>query len=391
MRASPGPATHRQFALERVIYSKPFEQALAEELALGTAERVFVVTTPRQRASTELAQIETALGNRFAGSYPGVTAHVPIDCIIEGSAFAREARADLLLAFGGGSVIDAAKVMLLALWRGLTSAAQLQAARMTMAFDPSVRRAEDANLLRMIALPTTLSAAEFTAFGGVTDTELRRKYAFAHPLFIPQAVIYDPRLTVGLPLPLFLATGMTAVDHAAERLAGLNAQPFNDAVCTKSLQMLARALPQVQRDPGDLDARLECQLGAWLSMAGAGSGVGVGASHAIGHVLGAHTGVAHGLTSCTVLAAVMRWNLRANRDRQALVSAALGREDVDAGDAIDELVKSLALPTRLHQIGVKREQLEAVAAKACEDPPMKTNPRPVTDPAQVSEILALAF
>jgi maleylacetate reductase len=126
-------------------------------------------------------------------------------------------------------------------------------------------------------------------------------------------------------------------------------------------------------------------------MAGPSAGVGVGASHAIGHVLGGHSGVSHGHTSCIMLPPVMAWNRVANDDRQKLISEALGRPDVDAGTALSELVRRLGLPQRLRDVGVRREEFPAIAEKVLHDFAIRGNPRPVTAPAQVMEILDLAW
>lgn len=382
---------HRQFALERVIYGQPFENAVREEVERVRARRVFVVTTRRQSETPELEALCVALGNCFVGLYDGVTAHVPRDCVIDGAAAARNANADLLLAFGGGSVIDAVKAMLLCLWRGITNISQLGNHSDRNGVDPSMFRIGEQGRIRMIALPATLSAAEFTWFAGVTDTVRKVKELYGDALMIPQSVILDPRLTLQIPLNLFLASGIKAVDHAAERLASTRSQPFNDAVSTQALRMLAQALPEVRRSPDNLEARLNCQLAAWLSIAGAGSGVGVGASHAIGHVLGAHIGMAHGMTSCVILPAVMRWNLPYNGPRQKMISEAMGLPAQTAADAIENLIESLDLPTRLRTLNVDKAEFRSIAEKTLHDPPIKSNPRPVVNTDDVVEILELAW
>ena len=139
----------------------------------------------------------------------------------------------------------------------------------------------------MIAVPTTLSAAEFTWWGGALDTVRQVKEPFGYPLMMPKTVILDPKITLATPLALFLSSGMKAVDHSAERLASLNSEPFKDAAVMQSLRLLSRGLPRVQEQSGDLQARLDCQMGMAIGMMGPATGAGVGASHAIGHALGA--------------------------------------------------------------------------------------------------------
>jgi alcohol dehydrogenase class IV len=126
--------------------------------------------------------------------------------------------------------------------------------------------------------------------------------------------------------------------------------------------LLGRGLSGVKADPLDLDARLEAQLGAWMSMIGSQTGVPKGASHGIGHVLGGTAHVPHGYTSCVMLPHVLRFNLPVNADRQALVSEALGRQGEAAADVVAALIAGLGLPGRLRDVGVEPEQLDRIAA-----------------------------
>jgi len=147
-------------------------------------------------------------------------------------------------------------------------------------------------------VPTTLSAAEFTPFAGVSDASRHVKEGYAHPLLAPRAVILDPAATLETPPQLWLSTGMKAVDHAVEQLCNPVRTPYADALAEEGLTRLARGLPASKADPADLEARQQCQFGMWLAMSGAGAGQGLGASHAIGHTLGGSYGIAHGITSC---------------------------------------------------------------------------------------------
>lgn len=170
-RAATGsPGMYRNFATERVIFGRPVSEALAEEIDRLGRERVMAVTNRSLVASGAMGPISASLGHRHVGTYDGVTAHVPRECIIKGAAMARAAAADLLLAIGGGSVIDAAKVMLLCLRHEITDAAALDAYSAISGIEPSVRPPDADSWIRMIAVPTTFSAAEYTWFGGVTDT-----------------------------------------------------------------------------------------------------------------------------------------------------------------------------------------------------------------------------
>lgn len=384
--------THRYFLQERVIYGKPAAEAVAEEATALGASRVFVMTNRSLGGEGGMAAaVAKGLGDLHAGTYTGITAHSPRECVVAGAALARAAQADLLVAVGGGSVIDATKGMLLCLWHGLTRTEELDGYRGGRGSDPSRRPAGMEQAIRMLAVPTTYSAAEFTFYAGISDTQRHVKESFGRPLFVPQAVVLDPAATLATPLALLLSTGMKAVDHAVERLCALQGHPFSDATGGEALRLLTQALPAIKRDPAELGPRLDGQLGMWLSITGAASGVGVGASHAIGHTLGGSYGVPHGITSCVTLPAVLRWNAKVNSERQKKVSDLFGRPGVEAAQLVGDLVASLGLPGRLRDVGIKREDFRAIAEHTMHDPPTRTNPRPIQAPDDLVEILELAW
>jgi maleylacetate reductase len=385
------PGTQRNFLQERVIYGRPAADVIVEEAAKLGKSRIFITTSGSLAAGDALPrQIGRALGDKFVGLYSGITAHTPRSCVIEGAEAARRANADLLVAVGGGSVVDATKAMLVCLWHGLKDATEMDAHRGGRQGDPSQWTAEAASRIRMLAVPTMFSAAEFTWFAGVTDPVRLVKETFAHPLLVPQVVVLDPAATLPSPIPNLLATGMKAVDHAVERLCARQAPPLADAVSVSALKLLYTSLPELGGPNDDLKLRMDCQFGMWLSILGGNSGVPVGASHAIGHVIGGY-GVPHGHTTGVCLPSVLRWNYDANAERQAHAGAVIGVSADKLADTVLAFATKLGLPTRLRDVGIKQEQLEDIAAKSLIDPPMKTNPKPVTTTAQVREILDLAW
>jgi maleylacetate reductase len=383
---------HRYFLQERVIYGRAAADAVADEVEGSGARRVFLTTTRSLAAREALpAQIAAKLGERYVGIYADISAHSPRDAVIAGAGAARDAGADLLVAVGGGSVIDATKAMLLCLWHGLTTVEGLDAHRGWRGADPSRRPSGMEKAIRLIAVPTTYSAAEFTYIAGISDKRRMVKEGFAHPLFVPQAVVLDPAATLATPLPLLLSTGVKAVDHAVERLCAPQTSPFSDATGGEALRLLSRALPAIKAAPEALPPRLEGQLGMWLSITGAASGIGVGASHAIGHTLGGSYGVPHGMTSCVTLPAVLRWNAAQNAARQRQVSAVLGDAGRPLSELVADLVAHLGLPQRLRDIGIKRGDLRAIAEHTMHDPPVRANPRPIKSADDLVEILELAW
>src|SRR5215475_750819 len=385
---------HGHQEIERVVYGRPAGAALRAEAERLGARRVFVTTSKSVAQSALLADVVGELGDRCAGVYAGITAHSPRPCVIEGAALARDARADLIVAVGGGSVIDATKVMLIALWQDATTVDDLDLYRAGRpregAAPPSEAIKPPPNAVRMIAVPTTLSAAEFNAFAGVSDPRKGIKESFGHRLVVPRVIVLDPAATLATPMDLMLSTGLKAVDHAVERLCSQQAHPFVLGTATEALRLLTRALPAHKAKPDDMATRLDLQFGMWLSIGAGTSGVGTGASHGIGHVLGAACHVPHGHTSCVMLPSVLRWNLPANAERQSRVSDAFGKPDVPAADLVAGLVETLGLPRRLAEVGVGRGRFREIAEKSMHDRAVLNNPRPIERPDQVVEILELA-
>jgi maleylacetate reductase len=388
--AGPSPAgTHQWPAQQRVVYGVPYRTALAKELERARAKRVFVTTTRSLAGGSLVAGVIAELGDRFAGEFHDIAAHSPRSAVMAGAAAIRAAGADLVVAVGGGSVIDATKVMLIALWRGFESADRLSeiAGRIpeASAWD------DDPQALRMIAIPTTLSAAEFSPHAGITDPSRKVKEGFQHPLAVPKAVILDPEATRETPLELLLSTGMRAVDHAVEGWCAAAAAPLAEATCLRAMEMLAASLPAIKRDPASMPARLDAQLGMWLSRFVTMSGIPYGASHGLGYLLGAYKGVPHGITSCLTLHAALAWNEPVNAERQRAVAQAFGRPGGSASAALRAFVGSLGLPTRLGEVGIGRDELAAIAGSWDGRGPLAANPRPVKGTPDVIELLSLAL
>jgi maleylacetate reductase len=178
----------RNYLQERVVHGSPAAEVIVEEAHKLGKSRIFITTSGSLGGDDALPrQIGRALGDKFAGFYAGITAHTPRQCVIGGAAAARAAEADLLVAIGGGSVIDATKVMLLCLWHDLRTTQALDLHRGGRHQDPSHWPADAADHIRMLAVPTMFSAAEFTYYAGVTDPTRLVKESFSHPLFVPKS------------------------------------------------------------------------------------------------------------------------------------------------------------------------------------------------------------
>jgi maleylacetate reductase len=377
---------HQWPAQARVYHDVAVAEALPNEV--GGAQRIALVTTRSLAGSRIAAAVRDALGARLVAETAAMRAHSPVEDVLALAVLLRESRAELVVALGGGSVIDGAKVACLAVWRGITDPAALIEAAVSRGASPGAWDGA-APSPRLIAVPTTLSAAEFAPHAGYTDLAEGRKYRALDPWMVPRAVLLDPAATLETPAELFLSSGIRALDHAAERWCALETAPFSDAVSRQAMLMLADGLPRVAAAAGDLRARALCQQAAWLSVMGGWAGVAVGASHGLGYILGAARGVPHGITSCLMLHAVMRWNEPVNAARQADIAAIFG--SAEAGPAIEDFVAGLGLPTRLHQQGITEAEIAGLAARWTGDAPIATNPRPVRGAADLEEILRLAI
>src|SRR6202042_2886402 len=253
--------------MEEVLFGVPAAQAVAEQAR--DAQRVFLmVSGTLHRETDEIDKVHSALGNRCVGVFDRMPAHTPRRAVIDAAEQAREARADLIVTIGGGSITDGAKAAQLCLANGVRTPEALDALRPVNGAPPLC----NAPAVRQITVPTTLSAGEFSAIAGVTDERHKGKELFRHPRIIPRVVVLDPAMTVHTPEWLFLSTGIRAVDHCVEGICSNEAHPYADAQALRGLALLTQGLPRVKADPSDLQARLDCQLGSWLSMAPLASG-----------------------------------------------------------------------------------------------------------------------
>ncbi|HTB74414.1 MAG TPA: iron-containing alcohol dehydrogenase, partial [Polyangiaceae bacterium] len=250
---------HRYSRQEEVVYGRPAGDALtATARSLGT-QRLLITTTRSLSGPGGLAtKLAEALGPLCVGTYAGVKAHSPREGVVEGAGQARALGCDFLVAVGGGSVIDATKVMQLCLWAGIQRPEELDRVRVGQGAD-RLALAQLQPTVRMVAVPTTLSAAEFTPFAGVTDAARRVKEGYSHALLAPRVVVLDPAVTLETPPELWHSTGLKAVDHAVEQLCNPERAPFADALAREGLARLGRGLRATKGALQDLDARLECQ------------------------------------------------------------------------------------------------------------------------------------
>ena len=268
--------------LEKVTFGPGKVASLGHELERRGLKRALVVTGKTLGASRLLDKVTAAAGPRLAGVFKGASQHVPSHTVAALVEEYKRIGADSMVSFGGGSPIDTVKVAAKRILEGDRPGAadagtiDFQAGEVTSGQD-----------LIHIAMPTTLSAGEFTPIGGVTDEKSNVKGGVVDPRLAPRTIILDPGLTVETPAWLWAATGMRAMDHAVEVIYSSRHQPIVDALAARAIAMLLENLPASLQTTGaqSLAHRGQCQLAAWFSIFGIMS-TRVGISHALGHQIG---------------------------------------------------------------------------------------------------------
>jgi len=276
------------------------------------AERIAVVTTRSLRDKVERLPVR-------ASCVVTVGQHAPLAQIDAGVETVRGA--DAIVSFGGGSVIDAAKIISVKL-----------------------------GALPHTAVPTTLSVAELAAGAGFTN-EAGDKAGMRDPRLMVETVIYDAELTLWTPLDLWLSTGIRALDHAVEGYLAEGEHPLNDVMALEAIRRLFDSLPRAKAAPEDMNVRTENQLAAWFSFTLPGASA-AGLSHVMGKQIGARHGIPHGVTSCLLLPHVMRYLGPRMPERMAALPSP---------DSVYELIGSLALPQHIAAYGIGEPELRRAA------------------------------
>ncbi len=324
----------------------------AETVALG-ARRAFVLCTPRQRALA-LSALD-ALADLGAGYFDQAAMHVPLPAVQAAVQAAQAVSADCIVAVGGGSTI------------GLAKALAVQTP------------------MPIVAVPTTYSGSEMTAIYGVTEEGVKRTGKHANAL--PRTVIYDPALSLHLPLAVSVTSGLNAIAHAAEGLYARDGNPLLSTIAEEGIRAMAAGMQALLRNGEDIEARSECLYGSWLCGTVLGS-AGMSLHHKLCHTLGGSFDLPHAETHAVVLPHAMAYNSAAAPEAMRRITRALGRPGQAAATALYELARSLGAPTSLREIGMKEADLDLAARLAVAQP--YWNPRAV-DQAGVRALLQSAF
>jgi len=339
----------------RVVFGRGRRAQLPAELDALGVKRALVLTTPEQRALGD--EVAGLLGaSRCAGVHAGAVMHVPIAAARAAIQAARDAGAQACIAAGGGSTIGLAKAI--ALESGLP----------------------------ILALPTTYAGSEMTPLYGITDGGEKRTGRDWRVL--PRTVVYDPDLTLGLPVAISLTSGMNAIAHAAEGLYAADASPIHQLMAAEGIRALAGALPRLKLDGRDASARDDALVGAWLCGSVLGQ-VQMGLHHKLCHVLGGSFNLPHAELHTVMLPHALAYNAAAAPQAMARLAAALGSADAaDAVNRLAELQRGLGVPTSLRAIGMPADGLDRAADLVTAAP--YPNPRPLERGA-VRALLQRAF
>ena len=323
----------------RVVFGAGSLDHLPDEIRKLGAQRAFVLCTPEQRAMG--ADIVVRLGAHSAGVFDGAVMHVPAEVAQAAREKAQRLGADCCVAAGGGSTTGLAKAIALTLE------------------------------LPILAIPTTYAGSEMTPIWGLTEGGVKKTGRDLRVL--PKTVIYDPVLTLSLPAALSVTSGINAMAHCVEALYSRDANPIVSLIAEEGIRALAGSLPEIVKQPDNLDARSGALYGAWLGGVSLGA-VGMALHHKLCHTLGGTFNLPHSETHTVVLPYAVAYNASAVPDAMEHVTRALGARSAAAG--LYDLAASLGAPVSLRALGMTRDQLDRAADLAVQN--AYHNPRPIT-------------
>jgi alcohol dehydrogenase class IV len=335
----------------RVIFGAGSLQHLAREIDALGARKALVLSTPEQRASAE--KIAALLGARAAGVFDRAVMHVPIETAREARELARKLGADCAVAIGGGSTTGLGKAI--ALDSGLP----------------------------ILAIPTTYAGSEMTPIYGITEAGLKKTGKDVRVL--PRTVIYDPELTLGLPVGMSVTSGINAIAHAAEGLYSVDGNPIMDLMAKEGIAAMARSLPAIHKSAHDLAARSDALYAAWLCGTVLGN-VGMALHHKLCHTLGGSFNLPHAETHTIVLPHALAYNAVAAPQAMHATAAALGSGS--AAQGVFDLAKNNGAPVALRDIGMQEADLDKACDIAMQN--QYANPRPLERDA-LRQLLQDAF
>lgn len=378
---------------ELVCHDVCADQALPPLLARLGYERVFIVCSRSVHITTPvIADIKRALGKSFVGMTDQVGEHAPLRNILAAARAVKDAKADVIVSIGGGSVMDMCKAIQLCISEDVFERGELLKFQLVLSADGTelLATSKAPPSIRQIAIPTTLSTAEWTPVTTPLDEETSLKARFAVPSGAPIGVIYDPQLLARTPLRLLLATGVRGLDHAINTACAASPHPLGTLLAERAVQLFIENLPLLS-DAADTQAFSNCQLAAWYTGMGQMS-VAHGFSHWMVHIVGPYGAVPHSDAGCVLMLAQARWLEGWAEMQHARISDMAGHADLPLWKILETLLLKLGMPLYLDDLGLEPSQVEETIAPALQHPMvMKNNLRPIQHEADLRAILALAW
>jgi alcohol dehydrogenase class IV len=354
------------------VFGPGCRNQLAGRLVAAGIQRVLVVTDAGLVATGLVDPIEDDLRQAgiSVGRFTDVKSNPTVDNVDAGATAMREIGAEAVVAVGGGSPIDTAKII-------PSVAAGGFRAHELMTGERKIQQAG----VPIIAVPTTAgSGAEAAKVSVLVDLATGEKKGVFGPGTAPWITFLDPELMVGLPRWMTAATGMDALSHALEAYLGRSASPFSDALAEKSMRLIAAQLEPVVADGSDLDARGAMTIASALGgLAKDQSGLGV--LHAVAMPIGYLYDLHHGYLCAALMPATLDANAAATPEKTAWVARCFGGDDAgaaDAGRVIRSLNERIGMDMRLTEAGVKSEDLDRIVDDAMASYLLKNNPEPGT-------------
>ena len=352
-------------------------------------KKILVVTDPdliKFGVTDKVTKLLTEAGIPFE-VFSNVKANPTVACVKDGVEVFAKAGADSIVAVGGGSAMDTAKAI------GIITNNPEFADVVSLEGVADTKKP----CVPIIAVPTTAgTAAEVTINYVITDEEKKRKFVCVDPHDIPIVAVVDSDMMSSMPKGLTASTGMDALTHAIEGYTTLAAWELTDMMHLKAIEIIGRSLRKaVENDP---EGREGMALGQYVAGMGF-SNVGLGVVHGMAHPLGAFYDTPHGIANAVLLPYVMEYNAPYTGDKFKYIAEAMGVDttgmDEDAYrkaavDAVKQLSKDVGIPEKLHEIGVKEEDLQALSESAFADVCTGGNPRPCTVES-ILEIYKKAF
>ncbi|SDC84824.1 Alcohol dehydrogenase, class IV [Cupriavidus sp. YR651] len=387
------PHRYRFTGHERVFHNVSAAAALPDVLSLFGYQRVFVVCSRSIHTKTRfIDQLRQALGERLVGLTDDVGEHSPLSNVLKAATQARDARADVIVSVGGGSVMDMCKAMQLCISENAYDRASLLDLQFVLSEDGTemLTTSRAPARIRQIAIPTTLATSEWTPVSTPIDDETRLKARFVVPDGSPQAILYDPALLRQTPTRLLQSTGIRGLDHAINTACSSSPHPFASLLAERAIPLYVENLPRLGDATGP-EAFTQCQLATWYTGMGQMS-VPHGFSHWMVHIIGPYGGVAHSDAACVLMLAQARWLEGWATPQHDRVRAALGRPGQPFHDILHDLLVTLGMPTTLDDLGLTRAQVDDMIGPALAHPMVtRNNLRPITTEADLRAVLALAW